>query len=136
MTKRNQTFNTLKTLSLIGALSTVCLIPSCNKTTYPHGEELNKRATLINGENARCQYVKNGEKVQLITQLFLDTDGNRATTEYVALDVRSLELSGKEALIDYEKAIRSLKTGDNRTLREWQNVAPNIYYAKYFFKGR
>ena len=123
----NESRKMLLKLAGLGALTaTIC---SCEPPkAYPEGKEWEQEAWLINKPGQRAQFVHEGE---LFTRLFLDTDGDRSTYEYVAMDKRTIFLSGRKNVYDYRKAVDLLETGECRTLAEWKKVAPNIVKGKY-----
>ena len=123
----NESRKMLLKLAGFGALTAA--LCSCERPkAYPEGKELEQEAWLINGPGQRAQFVHEGE---LFTRLFLDTDGDRNTYEYVAMDKRTIFVSGKQNVYDYRKAIDTLETGECRTLAEWKKVAPNIVKGEY-----
>ncbi len=116
-------------LKLAGLGALTAAFCSCERPkAYPEGKELEQAAWLINKPGQRAQFVHEGE---LFTRLFLDTDGDRSTYEYVAMDKRTIFVSGKQNVYDYRKAIDTLETGECRTLAEWKKVAPNIVKGEY-----
>lgn len=121
---------TEKTLIALAAAGVVIGFISTHKRpkAYPEGAELDQYAWLINQPGQRSRFINNG---QLYTTLYLDTDGNTSTYEYVAADLRDIHVVGEKAVFDYKKAVDMLKTGDCRTLAEWKKVAPNIIIGKY-----
>ena len=113
-------------------LAALCGMYACDtkgeKSIHPEDDEQFKTATLINPPHDRCKVL--GE--DLFTYLYLDTDGNRNTYEYVAADVRNITYGNWKPAMEYKAAIESLEVGEKRTLNQWRKVAPNIVKAKFW----
>ena len=128
--------NTKKILLSLGALAAAGMgISFCSQKTeksiHPEGDEQFLTATLINPPHDRCKILGK----DLFTYLYLDTDGNRTTYEYVAADVRDITYGNWKPAMEYKDAIESLDVGERRSLNQWKKVAPNIVKAK-FWKSR
>lgn len=121
-------YKSLLKIASLGTLATAFC--SCDRPkAYPVGEELNQEAWLLNEPGKRSQFIQEG---QLLTCLYLDTDGDKTTFEYAAMDLRSVRYVGADDVYNYRKAVDMLQTGECRTLAEWKKVAPNIVKGKYF----
>lgn len=112
----------------VAGMGLFCCAHKGEKSIHPENDDQFKQAALINPPHDRCKIV--GQ--DLFTYLYLDTDGDKSTFEYVAADVRNISYNRWIYAMEYKEAIESLEVGEIRSLNQWRRVAPNIVRAKFW----